>query len=140
MGYKDKTIFEPKALEEIAEKSGGVTRDLMRLARTSCEVALSKQQNLIDLAATKEAVRKERQIYNLNDYQFQELLTVHKTGKLTTKTHHLPNKGEFVICDELLQNKLVLGYEHETGNDWFDINPILMDDLKRWEKHNQTPK
>lgn len=132
-GYKNKTIFESEALEEIAEKSGGVTRDLMRLARTSCEVALNKQQNLIDLAAAKEAVTEERKIYNLKDYQFQELLTVRKTGKLTTKTHSLPNKGEFIICDELLQNKLVLGYEHESGNVWFDVNPILMDDLKRWE-------
>lgn len=137
-GYKGKTIFKPEALEEIAEKSGGVTRDLMRLARTSCEVALREKQDLIDFAVTKEAVRKERQVYNLNDYQFQELLTVHKTGKLTTKTHNLPNKGEFIICDQLLENKFVLGYEHESGNVWFDVNPILMDDLKRWEINTVT--
>jgi hypothetical protein len=45
----------------------------------------------------------------------------------------LPNKGEFVISDELLQNKFVLGYYDENQNPWFDVNPILIEDLQRWQ-------
>ncbi|WP_088239953.1 hypothetical protein [Calothrix rhizosoleniae] len=135
-GYQNKTIFDTDALEEIAEKSGGVNRDLVRLARTCCEVALRHRKDLVDAEVAKEAVNKERQVYNLNDYQFPVLLDIHYTGKLTTKTHSLPHKGEFIICDELLQNKSILGYEHEIGNAWFDVNPILMEDLERWQKGN----
>ncbi|MDJ0796545.1 MAG: hypothetical protein QNJ51_06865 [Calothrix sp. MO_167.B12] len=134
--YENKTIFDTDALEEISEKSGGVNRDLVRLARTCCEVALTRRQGLVDLEVAQEAIKKERQSYNLYDYQFDVLLDVHRTGKLTTQTHNLPNKGEFIICDELLQNKSILGYEHESGNVWFDVNPILMEDIERWQKSN----
>jgi hypothetical protein len=44
----------------------------------------------------------------------------------------LPRKGEFIICDELLQNKLVLGYYNSRQESWFDINPILIEDLERF--------
>lgn len=135
-GYQNQTIFDADALEEIAKKSGGVNRDLVRLARTCCEVALTKKKNLVDLEVAQAAVKKERQAYNLYDYQFPVLLDIHRTGKPTTKTHNLPEKGEFIIFNELLQNKLVLGYEHESGNVWFDVNPILMEDLERWQKSN----
>jgi hypothetical protein len=136
LGDKYKGLFNPDALELICEKSGGVMRDLVRLARTACEVALRKKVIYVDLDAAKEAVQEVRREYNLSDYHFPELDTVHRTGCLTTKTHSLPNKGEFVICDELLQNKFVLGYYDASRNSWFDVNPILFEDLKRWQAAN----
>jgi energy-coupling factor transporter ATP-binding protein EcfA2 len=136
LGDSYKGLFNPDALELICEKSGGVMRDLVRLARTACEVALRKKVIYVDLDAAKEAVQEVRREYNLSDYHFPELDTVHRTGCLTTKTHSLPNKGEFVICDELLQNKFVLGYYDASRNSWFDVNPILFEDLKRWQAAN----
>lgn len=133
LGDSHKGLFNPDALELICEKSGGVMRDLVRLARTTCEIGLRKKTNFVDLETAHEAVQEVRREYNLSDYHYPELDEIHKTGKLTTKTHKLPNKGEFIICDELLQNKLVLGYYNSMQQDWFDINPILLKDLQRWQ-------
>jgi hypothetical protein len=132
-GYKSQDIFTPDALELLCEKSGGVMRDLIRLSRTACQVAVKKKLKSVDLVAAEIAVKEERQAYTISDYHFPELAAVHKTGALTTKTHNLPNKGEFVICEELLQNKFVLGYYDPNKNPWFDVNPILIEDLRRWE-------
>ena len=133
LGNSHKGLFNPDALELICEKSGGVMRDLVRLARTTCEIGLRKKTNFVDLETAREAVQEVRREYNLSDYHYSELDEIHRTGKLTTKVHNLPNKGDFIICDELLQNKLVLGYYNSMQQDWFDINPILLKDLQRWQ-------
>ncbi|MEH2249909.1 P-loop NTPase fold protein [Nostoc sp.] len=139
LGVAYKGLFNPDALELISEKSGGVMRDLVRLARTACEVSLRLNLIYVDLDVAKEAVQEVRREYNLSDYHFPELDKVHRTGCLTTNTHSLPNKGQFVICDELLQNKFVLGYYDRSKKSWFDVNPILLEDLQRWQAAN-SPK
>ncbi|MBD2771625.1 P-loop NTPase fold protein [Iningainema tapete] len=136
LGDAYKGLFNPDALELICEKSGGVMRDLVRLARTACEVSLRNKMIYVDLEIAQEAVQEVRREYNLSDYHFPELDRVHTTGSLTTNTHKLPNKGEFVICDELLQYKLVLGYYNDKRKSWFDVNPILIEDLKYWQTAN----
>jgi hypothetical protein len=138
LGDKYKGLFNPDAMELICEKSGGVMRDLVRLARTACEVALRRKLIYVDLDAAQEAVQEVRREYNLSDYHYPELDSVHRTGCLTTKIHTLPSKGEFVICDELLQNKFVLGYYDKRRNSWFDVNPILIEDLERWQAANPS--
>ncbi|NEO71082.1 P-loop NTPase fold protein [Moorena sp. SIO3H5] len=124
-------LFTPDALELLSEKSGGVIRDLIRLARTACQVALKKKKEYVDTTIAKEAIQEERKAYTINDYHFPELATVHETGRLTTNTHHLPKQGEVVICDELLQNKYVLGYYGD--HTWFDVHPIIIEDLEQWQ-------
>ena len=136
LGDAYKGLFNPDAQEIICEKSGGVMRDLVRLARTACEVSLRRKLLYIDLDVAQEAVQEVRREYNLSDYHFPELDKIHHTGRLTTNTHSLPNKGEFVICDELLQNKFVLGYYNSNRKSWFDVNPILVEDLKAWQATN----
>ncbi|NEQ11650.1 MAG: hypothetical protein F6K37_38985, partial [Moorea sp. SIO4E2] len=124
-------LFTPDALELLSEKSGGVIRDLIRLARGACQVALKKKKEYVDTTIAKEAIQEERKAYTINDYHFPELATVHETGRLTTNTHHLPKQGEFVICNELLQNKYVLGYYGESI--WFDVHPMIIEDLEQWQ-------
>ncbi|RUT08210.1 hypothetical protein DSM106972_013780 [Dulcicalothrix desertica PCC 7102] len=133
LGNSYKGLFNPDALELICEKSGGVIRDLIRLARASCEVSLRKKLLLVDLDTAIEAVQQVRKDYTLSDYHYPAMEEIHRTGKLNTKTYNLPGKGDFVICDELLQNKFVLGYYDERRNHWFDVNPILIEDLERWK-------
>jgi len=134
-GYQD--IFAPDALELLCEKSGGVMRDLIRLAGIACKVAKRKQAASIDIAIAEEAVKKLHNYYRIYDFHFPELAAIHRTGQLTTNKHSLPERGEFVICDDLLQNKLALGYHDEaTGRRWYDINPILIEDLKPWKATN----
>lgn len=133
LGQDYKELFEPDALELLCEKSGGVMRDLVRLARTACEVALRKQMNRVTLAIAQEAVQEDRRTYSIEDYHFPELDIVHHTGKLTSNSFDSPKHGKIVICDELLHYKLILGYRDPEQGRWFDVNPILIDDLKRYQ-------
>jgi hypothetical protein len=136
LGDTYKNLFQPDALELLCEKSGGVLRDLVRLARTAGEVALRKKMNQVNLALAQDAIREDRKDYTIADYQFPELDTVHRTGQLTTNSFDSPRHGKIVICDELLHYKLVLGYQDPEQGRWFDINPILIDDLERWRAAN----
>jgi shikimate kinase len=136
LGDAYKNLFQPDAQELLCQKSGGVLRDLVRLARTAGEVALQKKMNRVNLALAQEAIREERRGYTIADYQFPELDTVHRTGQLTTNSFDSPRHGRIVICDELLHYKLVLGYQDPEQGRWFDINPILSDDLERWRAAN----
>ncbi|NET57924.1 MAG: AAA family ATPase [Symploca sp. SIO2E6] len=134
LDHKDQDIFTPDAVNLLCEKSGGVMRDLIRLARMACRKAAKKEQDYIDRKIAEDAVKEEHKSYTLSDYHFPELAKVHETGRLTSNLHRLPSKGEFVICDELLQNKFVLGYyDEERRNTWFDVHPILIDEVKRME-------
>lgn len=136
LGTSYKNMFQPDALSLLCEKSGGVMRDLVRLARTACEVALCKQAKHVDLKTAQEAVREVRRGYSIEDYHFPELDRVHRTGALTSNTFDSPRDGKIVICDELMHYKFVLGYQDPELGRWFDINPILLEDLKRWQATN----
>jgi hypothetical protein len=132
LGDAYQNLFQPDALELLCEKSGGVIRDLVRLSRTAGEVALQKNVRRVNLELAEEAIREERKGYTIADYHFPELDKVHRTGTLTSNAFNSPKDGNVVICDELLHHKLVLGYYDRERNSWFDINPILLDDLERW--------
>ena len=133
--YKD--LFQSDALDLLCEKSGGVMRDLVRLARTACEVALRESANSISLDIAQKAIREEHKTYTIEDYHYPELEKVHLTGQLTSSPFDSPKRGKIVICDELLQYKLVLGYQDPNQGRWFDINPILLEDLERWQATKQ---
>ncbi|PZO51651.1 MAG: hypothetical protein DCF15_14660 [Phormidesmis priestleyi] len=124
-------LCEAEAIELLCEKSGGVMRDLVRLARTACMVALQEKATRITQEIAEEAVREERRTYSIEDYHFPELDEVNRTGSTTSNVFDSP-RGKVVICEELLHHKLILGYEDPGQGRWFDINPILADDLKRW--------
>jgi hypothetical protein len=131
-------LFEPKALDLICEKSGGVMRDLVRLAQKACEVALKQKATKITHDMAFEAVEQERRSYTIEDYQYPELDTVRRTGKLTNNTFDAPKLGKVVICNELLHYKLVLGYHDPKLGHWFDVNPILWNDLDRWQQSKES--
>ncbi|MEM9486465.1 MAG: hypothetical protein AAGA83_22550 [Cyanobacteria bacterium P01_F01_bin.116] len=133
LGDSHKAVFNPKALDLLCEKSGGVMRDLVRLAQTACEVALRKQAQSVDLAIAEEAVREVYRTYSIEDYHYPELETIHATGAITSNTYDSPREGKIVICDKLLHFKLALGYEDPKNGRWFDVNPIIIEDLKRWQ-------
>lgn len=132
LGEPYQNLFESEALDLLCEKSGGVMRDLVRLAKTACEVALRKKAGQIDLVIAEDAVREVRRTYSIEDYHFPELDTVHSTGRLTSQDYDSPKEGKIVICDKLLHFKLILGYEDPKKGRWFDVNPIVLEDLERW--------
>ena len=122
-------------MELLCEKSGGVLRELIRLAKKACEVALRQKMTQIKLKIAQEAVREVRKIYSIEDYHFPELDTVQRTGEPSSNTFDSAN-GKITICDELLHYKLILGYQDPEKGRWFDINPILIEDLERWRATN----
>lgn len=137
LGDSYQTLFQPEALELLCEKSGGVMRELIRLGRTACGIALEQKVSAINLNIAQAAVREVRKDYSIRDYHFPVLKTVRQTGQQTSTTHDAPT-GKVVIFDELLQYKLVLGYEDPRLGRWFDVNPILIEDLERWQTANPS--
>jgi hypothetical protein len=140
LGAAHANLFEPQALDLLCEKSGGVMRDLVRLARKACEVALSRKVSQITHDIALEAVQQEHKIYTIEDYHFPELAAVHRDGQLTNNTFDSPKHGKVVICNELLHYKLILGYQSPNRDRWFDVNPILLADLDRWQKTQPQAK
>ncbi|NEO76708.1 P-loop NTPase fold protein [Moorena sp. SIO4G3] len=53
-------LFTPDALDLLSEKSGGVIRDLIRLARTACQVAVKNKKEYVDTTIAQEAIQEER--------------------------------------------------------------------------------
>lgn len=130
--YKD--LFHSDALNLLCEKSGGVLRDLIRLALNAFDAAQEDAKKAIDYATAEAAVREEQKIA-IRDFYFPELDHVHRTGRFTDNTFESP-EGKFLISDKLLESKLVLGYESSQGSPWFDIHPILLEALERWRTAN----
>ena len=133
-GYE--SLFEVQALDLLCEKSGGVMRDLVRLARKACEIALGQKLKTITHGIAIEAIKHERRTYTIEDYHYPELDTVRRSGQLTNNTFDSPKQGKVVICNELLHYKLVLGYQDPKRGRWFDVNPVLWSDVERWQKAN----
>jgi hypothetical protein len=132
LGDPYQELFQSDALLLLCEKSGGVIRDLIRLARAACEIALEQKALSIDLKIAEAAVREVRKDYTIRDYHYPVLQRVHQTGKQLGDIYDTPG-GRIVIFDELLQYKMVLGYEDSRLGRWFDVNPILIEDLDRWQ-------
>ena len=125
-------LFQSDALALLCEKSGGVMRELIRLAQTACAIALEQKATSIDLKTAQVAVQEIRKDYSLRDYHYPVLRRVHQTGQQLGDIYETPG-GKVVIFDELLQYKLILGYEDPRLGRWFDVNPILIEDLERWQ-------
>ncbi len=146
--YQDKkNEVDGLELPEVLTKMGlilkrGLTREVTKtlnirplLSETITRV------NLIIQAAEKDRNQKLLVIVDgLDRHDQVTALEMFSSSLLTELDCHiiysLPSKGEFVICDELLQNKFVLGYYDHRYNSWFDVNPILIEDLERWQAAN----
>jgi hypothetical protein len=135
LGMSPQDLFESGALDFLCEQSGGVMREVVRLVRATCGMASLKKVKRIDQAIVQEAVQEVRKTYTIEDYYFSVLAQIHQTGELTSEKFDSPRLGkEVAICDELLLYKLILGYEDPRLGRWYDINPILLADLQRWQQ------
>ena len=138
LGEPYQAVVEGDALDFLCENSGGVMRDLVRLVRISGEVAVNRKAKKINLDLAQEAIREDYNGYTILDYQYAELDHVHQKGTLTTNVIDLPKYGKLVICEELLHYKLILGYRDPKHGRWFNVNPILLPDLKRWQAAKES--
>ncbi len=137
LGDRYQDVFQSDAFDLLCEKSGGVMRDLIRLAGEACLLASTKKLAAVDLPTAEAVIRKELgSRFNLHEYHYPRLTAIRQTGRLTSQVTSLTDQEEMRICDEMLLNKLALGYQDaSTGKPWFDINPLIAEDVEQW----QTP-
>ena len=78
------SLFETKALSQLAHYSGGIPRELISLARLACLDALKTKAAIITPAAVDRAILRKRMDYQvlLSQEQLQLLALIHQTKKI----------------------------------------------------------
>ena len=129
-------LIDPDALEALVEASGGLLRELLRLARLSVLAARRNRQDtriaLSDVEWARREVRNTfRRILKVEDYR--NLRKVHETKRIDALQER--------AADRLLHNLSILEYDGET---WWDVHPAVRDLLLEVEageqsEHDSTP-
>ena len=125
----DADLIEPETARKIVLKSGGVMRELVRLARECCIECLLVMENLPDQPIKindeilTRALRTLRNDFarRLGETFYQLLLTVYR--------EFTPPDGASENFLELLHGLYVLEYENDDL--WYDLHPIVRDLLER---------
>lgn len=120
-------LIDPKTSQNLVLASGGVLRELVRIARECCtecmvqiELHPDRESMQIDDAILTTALKNLR-----NDFarqiqaNYQMLVTVHKTHE----------QVESELFTKMLHGLMVL--EYENGDLWYDVHPIILDLLRR---------
>lgn len=134
MLYKrlDRDLIEPDVAREMVLKSGGVMRELVRLARaccSHCSLKLRKEKERTDLIINAEILeaafaelRNEFSV-SLGTSRYEMLATTYKDGEPEEV-----NDPEFLL---LLHGLYVL--EYRNGEVWYAVHPLVEDLLRRKE-------
>ncbi len=114
-------LLEDEALELLVTYSGGLPRQLLKLARDACLEAEVSDSNIVRVAHVEAAIAGERKSFKrmLSDEQLARLKIV--------KTRRDINQDEH--SQELLHTLSVLEYENDEI--WYDVNPLVDDLLKK---------
>jgi hypothetical protein len=125
--------MEPGIAGKIAVTSGGVLRELVRIANECCQQALLKlrrDRTLADLKINEEILQLA--INELRN-DIAAPLTQNNYRILLEIYHHYiydaQDDQERQTFLDLLQWLYVL--EYRNADDWFDVNPLVVDLLKR---------
>ncbi len=126
--------FTEEAIAVLVEMSGGLLRDLIRLAQTACREAFIAQTDRVDERLARAAVQAltNEQAANLRTVHWEELQQVYRTKRLTTRIEELNVAGEVkkvVVCDQLLEGRHIFAYVNDET--WFDVHPVLTSNLAR---------
>jgi hypothetical protein len=129
----DQDLMEPGIAGKIAVTSGGVLRELVRIANECCQQALLKlrrDRTLADLKINEEILQLA--INELRN-DIAAPLTQNNYRILLEIYHHYiydaQDDQERQTFLDLLQWLYVL--EYRNADDWFDVNPLVVDLLKR---------
>jgi hypothetical protein len=118
------TLLDPEAMEALVEASGGLLRELIRLARLSVILARRRRDARIlpgDVAgAMREAQNTFRRILKLEDYRHLRKVQERKS------LDDLPEE----VANRLLHNLSILEYDGET---WWDVHPAVRELLEENE-------
>lgn len=121
-------LIDPKITEEIVLKSGGVLRELVRLANKCCRICLRKVRRqpdgnvLIDKAVFEQAVQDMR-------LDFESPLGKADYSILKTTYHKfMPEDPKAQAFLDLLHGLHIL--EYRNGGIWYDLHPVVADLMK----------
>ena len=114
----EKELLEDAALELLVTYSGGLPRQLIKLARDACVEADVSDSSIVRVTHVKAAIAEERKNFKrmLSDEQLTQLQAV--------KADHNIDQNE--ANQRLLHTLSILEYENDEL--WYDVNP-LVDDL-----------
>lgn len=128
----DPALIDSAHLEKAIVNSGGVTRDLMRVLRAGCTIALTKGGDRILEPDVEESLAEIRNQYNrfLTDEHFAIL------AKVANRKAAGGSQNEL----DLIHALAILEYLNK--EQWVDVHPMVKPLLEAWVKRQpkQTPR
>ncbi|HDP99243.1 MAG TPA: ATP-binding protein [bacterium] len=117
-------IIYPEVVDRVIRLSGGILFELINIIRHCCIIALREKINYIDAEVLDEAIERIRSNYRiaLNESDIKNLRLIHqqKTFSDTTSLTRLLNQYSIT--------------EYGSGdNAWYDVNPVLLPVLTKYE-------
>lgn len=128
----DRDLIEPEVARQMVLKSGGVMRELVRIARaccSQCSLRLRKDKERTDLRINAEILEaafvelRNEFALSLGTSRYEILATTHRDGEPEEV-----NDPEFLL---LLHGLYVL--EYRNGDVWYALHPLVEDLLRRKE-------
>lgn len=116
----EENLFTTAAFDKLVTYSGGVPRNIIRLARAACLKARVDAVAQVDVEHVQDAVNKER-----NDFDRMLSREQREALKKVVETRTIDQTDEY---RDLLHNLSIL--EYENGSLWHDVNPVIRDLLK----------
>lgn len=128
----DPALIDPAHLKRAIVNSGGVTRDLMRVLRGACTIALTKGSDRILGPDVDQSLAEIRNQYNrfLTDEHFAIL----------AKVAGAKAAGSSQVELDLIHSLAIL--EYLDGEQWVDVHPMVKPLLQTWLKRQpkRTPR
>ena len=116
----EERLISAEALDLLVDYSGGVPRNVIRLAKAACTKARAGAATQITAEHVKDAITKER-----NEFDRMLTLAQREALKKVVETKVVDQTEEY---RSLLHNLSIL--EYENGSLWYDVNPVVRDLLK----------
>jgi hypothetical protein len=129
----DETLLEDDILLEIALSSGGVIRELVRIAQKCCSLVLVELRQKARKKEPIDDVRINRNILQqaLDILRNDMTITLSKTDREILQQTYInyrpddPKQQEFL---DLLHNVYVIEYKNTES--WYDLHPLVIKQLK----------
>lgn len=127
-------LFAPGISDRIVAYSGGVLRELIRIANECCRLA---RVEILQKQRRKESVEEvqiddrlfEKALENLRNGMAITLSKDDREILQTTYTHHKPDDPKDQNFLDLLHN--ISAIEYRNGESWYDVHPLLVDQLRQ---------
>ncbi|MBD2486216.1 ATP-binding protein [Aulosira sp. FACHB-615] len=122
-------LIEKTTVEKLVVQSGGVLRELIRIANECCRICLRlirrkpDEKVLIDDSILEQAINKIRNDYSirLGKIEFEVLQSIYD--------NFMPDDPKQLEFLDLLHGLYVLEYRNDET--WYDVHPIIVETLRR---------